>query len=217
MSFLRCICSQDCTSPEASRSHPVQPPGSGGPAPGPDLPHATSHQPAAATSGGCKGECRALWGAWRSGPSPDLSGLPLGSSGPAALSILHLPTHLLPPSGSPEPPLPHPVWGHIQPLWAGGLPVSFARGNWRLLPEEDLLPAPGNPVWPSLCPSIGAGCSGEVHCKHPAFWHSPLKGAFEQGLCGTDQRRWQRQDGVRMLRGRSDRDRWESLGVNSRG
>lgn len=157
---FRSICSQDCTSPEASRSHPIQPLCSGGPTPGPDMYHASSQQPAAATSSWCKGECCAVWGAWRTGPAPDLSGLPFGSSGPTALSLFHLPAYILPPTGPPEPTLPHPVWRHGKPLWVGGLPVSFTGRNWWLLPEEDVLPAPRNPVWPSLCPSLDAGCPG---------------------------------------------------------
>lgn len=199
---FRCICSQDCPPPEASRSHTIQPPGSGGPTPGSDVPHASSHQSAAAASGGCKGECCAIRGAWRPSSAPDFIGLLFGPFGPAAMPLLHFPTHLLPPPGPSEPPLSCPVWGFINPLWVSCLPISLAGGNWRHLPEEDLLSAPRNPVWPPLCPCFGFGCLWKVHSEQPALWYSPFKRAYEQGLCGANQRWWKWEDGVRMLKGR---------------
>lgn len=162
-SFLRCFRSQDCASPEACGSHPVQPPRSGGPASRPNVPHAESQQPTAATSGGRKDQRSTLRGTWRPGAAPDLSRLPPGSAGPAAVSFLHLPAHLLPLSGPPQPPLPHSVWGHPQPLRVGGLPLSLAGRNRGPLSEENLVPASRNTVWPSLCACAGAGRPGQVH------------------------------------------------------
>lgn len=107
---FRCICSQALPPPETSRSHPVQPPGSGRSTPGPDVPHGSSHQSAEAASGRCKVECCALQ-VWRSGSPPDLSGLLFGPFGPKGMSFVHIPTHLLPPPGASEPALPCPVWG----------------------------------------------------------------------------------------------------------
>lgn len=155
---FRCLRSQDCTSAKASGSNPVQPQGCGWPTPRADLLDATCHQPAASTSGGCKSERHPLHRVRRSGSAPDLVGLSLGSSGSAALSVLHLPTYLLPP---PRPSKPHSrnlVWRYVQPLWAGGFPVSGSWRDWRILPEKDFLPAPRDPVGPPLYPpSAGDG------------------------------------------------------------
>lgn len=158
--FRRCICSQNRSPPDAGRGHPVQPLCSGRSAPEPDVPHAPSHKPAAASSRRCEGECGTVWGVWRRGPAPDLCGLPLGPAGPTAMPPIHIPPHLLPPPGPAEPSLPHLVWRQEQPLWSGGLPVSITRRNWWLLPEENLLPAPRDPVRPTLHPRSGAGRTG---------------------------------------------------------
>lgn len=201
----RCLCSQNCTSPDAGWGHPVQPPRSGRSASEPKVPHAPSHKPAAAPSCWCEGECGSVRGVWRWGPAPDLRELPFGPTGRTAMSLIHIPTHLLPPTGPPESSPPHLVWRQEQPLWAGGLPVSITRRNWWLLPEEDLLPAARNPVWPTLHSRFGAGWTGKILDKNAAFWHSSFKRDVKQGLCGANQwwRQWE--DRVRMLKGRQNK------------